>query len=87
MSDVTLLLYGIGRGKPDFNLHTDLAVDAFDLALDRSGATNVGFCPQRIGREWVLMIDVRYASNEDRERIRKELNMVNPELITYDPLH
>jgi hypothetical protein len=87
VDDVTLLLYGYSRGRRDWNPKTDLAADAFDLALDRSGAKDIGFYSQKIGREWVLMIDVTDASIEDRELICKELGMVNPDLITYDPLH
>jgi len=55
---MTLLLYGYCCGRPDFNPNTDLAANTFDLALDRSGAKNIGFYLQRIGREWVLIIDV-----------------------------
>ena len=87
MDDVTLLLYGIGRGRPDFHLNVDLPCDAFDLALDRSGAQNIAFYAQRIGRRWVLMIDVTIASTEDRELICKELKLGSPELVEYDPLH
>jgi len=45
VDDVTLLLYGIGRGRPDFHLNVDLPSHAFrSLALDRSsGPKNTSF--------------------------------------------
>ncbi|KIM77913.1 hypothetical protein PILCRDRAFT_824900 [Piloderma croceum F 1598] len=86
-SDTILLRYGISCGMSPLAIYADPIIDCLHLACDRSGAKNIGIYPQRIGGKWFSMIDVTDASVEDRELICKELNLVDPELITYDCFH
>ena len=51
------------------------------VSIDRTGVKEIVLYGQRIGKRWVLMMDVMNASTEDRELICKELGMVNPKLI------
>ena len=63
-----------------------LAADGFDKAVDRTGVKKIVLYGQKIEKQGVLMMDVTNASTEDRERICKELGMVNPKLIKYDSI-
>jgi hypothetical protein len=87
VSDSILLPYGLRCGKPDFDVYADPLIDALHVALDRSGAQNIGIYPQIIDGKWESMLDVTDASVEDRELICKELNLVNPKLVEYDCMH
>jgi hypothetical protein len=86
VSDKILLRYGIACGRSVWDVYANPPIDCLHLACERSGAKNMRIYPQRIRGGWFSMLDVKDASVEDRELICKELNLVNPELITYDCL-